>query len=305
MKRTVLFTLLAITASLAGLFCMRMVYAAFATPIFDQWVLDLALDNTIEEYHQTENGKIELPERKETYAEPEKHQVESIVVPILMYHHVRDVKPWHNSKERLYTVTPSVFEKQMEAIKSAGYTTITPEELFEALTDSSKPLPPKPVLLTFDDGHREHYSIVFPILKRLNFKATYFIITLSHTLNGYMKEYMIREVADSGLVTIGSHTRRHAALTRLGNDARKDEIMASKVDLESLIGQPVTSIAYPYGYQSEVVQDEAKNAGYLIGFGIGAGSVHTEKNRYNLRRIQINQTTNIVHALERFSGAVK
>jgi len=33
--------------------------------------------------------------------------------------------------------------------------------------------------------------------------------------------------------------------------------------------------------------------------------VHTEKNRYNLRRIQINQTTNIVHALERFSGAVK
>lgn len=294
MKRTLLVIMSMIAAVWAGVFCIRMVYAAYETPFFDDWILKLAPSDTLDEYIDAAEDTINIPSRA-------KRADGNVVVPVLMYHHVREIKPWHNPKERLYTVTPGVFEKQMEAIKSAGYETITPAELARALENPEYPLPSKPVLLTFDDGHREHYSIVFPILKRLNLKATYFMITLSNTLNGYMKDAQIREVADSGLVTIGSHTRRHAALTRLGADARKDEIYASKMDLESLLGTPVSVIAYPYGYQSEVVQEEVKNAGYELGFGIGAGSVHSEKNRYNLRRIQINQTTDVVNALERFS----
>lgn len=305
MKRTFLSIGIMIAALVAGMFCMRMVYASYTTSIFDDWVLELAPSKTLDEYAQTNNEGVELPQSEALPAESQKQTPEKIVVPVLMYHHVRDIKPWHNPKERLYTVTPSVFEKQMEAIKSAGYNTITPDELADALEDPKKSLPEKPVLLTFDDGHREHYSIAYPILRRLDLKATFFIITLSNTLNGYMKDAVIEEVADSGLITIGSHTRRHSALTRLGNDARKDEIYASKIDLEDLIKRPVTSIAYPYGYQSEVIQKESENAGYRLGFGIGAGAVHTYKNRYNLRRIQINQTTNILNALERFSAAVK
>jgi peptidoglycan/xylan/chitin deacetylase (PgdA/CDA1 family) len=296
MKRAFIAILSMIAAVWAGVFCMRMVYAAYDTPLFDDWILQLTPEDTFEEYVGVSDQEIELPSRA-------KRADGSVVVPVLMYHQIRNIQPWHNPKERLYTVSPDVFEKQMEAIKSAGYNTITPDELASALEDSQYPLPPNPVLLAFDDGHREHYSIVYPILKRLGLKATYYIITLSNKLNGYMNDAMIREVSDSGIVTIGSHTRHHAALNRLSAQDRKDEIYGSKMDLESLLGTPVTSIAYPYGYQSEVVQTEVEAAGYSLGFGIGPGSVHNENNRYNLRRIQINQNTDVVNALERFSDA--
>jgi len=280
MKRTLLVILSMVAAVGAGFFCMHMVYAAYETPIFDGWVLKLSPDSTLEEYiNVPQREEIEIPSRA-------KRADGSVVVPILMYHHVRVIQPWHNGKERLYTVTPDVFEQQMEAIADAGYDTITPDDLAKALENPDYPLPPKPILLTFDDGHREHYTIVYPILKHLN-----------------LKDEMIREVSDSGLITIGSHTRRHAALTRLGAEARKDEIGGSKQDLESLLGKAITSIAYPYGYQNAAIQKEAESMGYLLGLGIGPGSVHAKDNRYNLRRIQINQTTNVVKAIEKFSNA--
>lgn len=220
-------------------------------------------------------------------------------VPVLMYHRIRPMKASFTSKDRTFTTTPEMFEAQMIGLKDAGYTTITPRELEDALTGRVV-LPEKPVLITFDDGYREHYTKVFPILKRLNLKATYFIISESHTSPAHMTNAMIQEVDKSGLITIASHTRRHIFLARASVASRSSEIAGSKKDLEDLLGHEVKDFAYPFGSWSQTVADDVKKAGYQLGFGIRLGSIHGESSRYQLRRIRVLNSENVVSILDAF-----
>ncbi len=222
------------------------------------------------------------------------------LVPILMYHHVRAMQAFFNYKERLYSVTPDRLEVQLGSMLEAGYHPITPDDLLYALTTSTSKLPSKPVLITFDDGYKEDYTFVYPILQKLHIPATYFIVSGYGSLGGYMKNDQVKEVSDSGLVTIGSHTQTHAALTHYGDGRRKAEIVGSKQDLEALLGKPVNIIAYPYGFTSRDVEQEVAKDGYDLGFAIGPGALHTSSTRYHLHRIQINQDTNVVNTLDNY-----
>ncbi len=221
-------------------------------------------------------------------------------VPILMYHHVRPMLASFTAKDRLYSVTPESFEAQMRGLKKAGYTTISPRDL-EAAIEGRAMLPTNPVLLTFDDGYREHYTRVLPLLRELNFQATYFIITGATQLGGYMKKDMIREAYQTGLVTIADHTRNHPFLAHMSLVTRAPEITESKKDLEAIIDHPVYDFAYPYGSWNQDVADEVKAAGYTLGFGIRLGSLHASSTRYELRRIRVLNEENVTSLVGRFS----
>ena len=80
-------------------------------------------------------------------------------VPILMYHDILA------EKEVFFDVTVEEFEEHLELIQAAALTPITFEQLYDHLRMGS-PLPPKPVLLTFDDGYVGHYNHVYPLLKK-------------------------------------------------------------------------------------------------------------------------------------------
>lgn len=221
-------------------------------------------------------------------------------VPVLLYHRVRNFSPKDTSRERLMTVTPANFERQMQSLADGGFTPITPDELIYALVTSTSRLPPKPVLLTFDDGYKDHYRAVLPVLQRLQFQATFFIVPEVSRFGGFMSEQMVKDSATSGVVTIGSHTLRHAYLTQLSPQDRVTEIAGSKTLIESWIGKPVTSLAYPYGYFSPDIKQEVQAAGYALAFRTGAGANHTSSTRFELRRIQINNDTDVVKTVERY-----
>ena len=94
----------------------------------------------------------------------------SIGVPVLNYHQV-------NSEENdMLSVPVEEFEAQMAYLEESGYTTITPDQLRDFLTDGT-PLPEKPVLITFDDGYKDNYTNAFPILKKHHMTATIFLVT--------------------------------------------------------------------------------------------------------------------------------
>lgn len=224
----------------------------------------------------------------------------AVRVPVLMFHHIRPMKASFTAKDRQYTVTPEHFVAQMEGLVRAGYTTITPREL-QAAMEGKMVLPEKSVLLTFDDGYREHYRLVLPILLRLHLKATYFIITSVFTSPAHMTKAMVKEADESGLVTIASHTRHHPFLARMSSVTRVPEIAGSKADLEDVVGHPVVDFAYPFGSWSNQVMEEVKEAGYTMGFGIKLGSVHGESSRYQLRRIRVMDGENVVSLLDQFS----
>ena len=91
-------------------------------------------------------------------------------VPILMYHYVSELPPGADDMRRGLTVTPERFTAHMQFLHDQGYTTISLYDLNDALTKGT-PLPPKPIILTFDDGYSDAYTNVFPVLKQFGFIA--------------------------------------------------------------------------------------------------------------------------------------
>ncbi|MBM3204582.1 hypothetical protein FJZ48_01215 [Candidatus Uhrbacteria bacterium] len=224
----------------------------------------------------------------------------AIRVPVLMYHHIRPMRSRFTSAERVYTVTPESFEKQMRDLVEAGYQAITPDDLSRALQKGQGSLPKKPILITLDDGFTNQYEYAFPILKELGLTATFFIVSEAHDLQGSMDEHMIQELDEAGMV-IGAHTKHHVFLTQEPAKDRWEEIEGSKKDLETLLGHPVTSFAYPYGSWSPTIVGEVEKAGYDLGFWVRSGSLHVDSARYMLRRIRITDQQQILPLLEKYS----
>lgn len=214
------------------------------------------------------------------------HEI-SIRVPVFMYHRIAPITDRTPLAQRPYTVTPSSFLAQMEALVGQGFTTITPDDIERALIEGAHILPKKPVLLTFDDGFREHYTVVFPLLKRLGLKATFFVVTRSSHMPGNLTDAMIQEMDQSGLITMASHTQHHPLLTKMNVRSRLQEIRASKEDLEHLLGHPIHTFAYPYGGVNSTIEQEVAAAGYSSAYGVRLGSRHAPSSIYNLRRIRV------------------
>lgn len=213
-------------------------------------------------------------------------------IPVLNYHQIND-----HSKNAL-TVSSQQFAAQMDYLAASGYHTITLEELADAL-EQGRPLPEKPVLLTFDDGYRDNYDIAYPILKENGMKAVIFLITDYVSLYpNYLTWEQVRDMQQNG-IEFGSHTLNHIDLTTCNTpEELQKQLINSKDALEWRLGRPVTFLAYPCGSRDKVVIEALKRAGYRGAFTVDTGSDHPGDNMYELRRIPIFGGNN--HTLLRF-----
>lgn len=178
-------------------------------------------------------------------------------VPILIYHSIDQFKG-QGSKE-LY-VTPENFEKQMMYLRNHGYTLLT----FERWKDLYKVN--NPIFITFDDGYKNnlHAWAIFQKLKNKHFKPTGTIFVISDFI-GRSNRLMISDLkmmADSGLISIQSHTATHPDLTKITND--EYELKESRDKIQQITGKPVIALAYPYGNFNDKVVAETKKY-YLFG----------------------------------------
>jgi len=224
----------------------------------------------------------------------------AVRVPVLMYHYVRPLTSKLSRSGALLTVTPEHFDAQMQEILERGYHTISPDDLLAALNTGAR-LPSKPVLITFDDGYRGQYTYAYPSLVKRNLRATFFVMSTYTSYSGYMTPAMMKEMESSGLMTLASHTRNHAALTKISSTAQMSEIEGSRQDMEKMYGHPIQYFAYPYGYVNEKVKTLTTDAGYELGFSTILGSLHTSSSRMELRRIRVLDGEAIGPLLERFS----
>src|SRR3990167_4829126 len=138
-------------------------------------------------------------------------------VPILMYHYVNDQEP---SRSRL-GVSPATFERQMRFLSEHKYNVIPLEELADLIRSGQK-IPPKTAAITFDDGYLDNYTRAYPILKKYNLPATIFVVInrLGKKMGNdeYMSWVQVRELSDSGLVTIASHSMNHPNLSEIESE---------------------------------------------------------------------------------------
>ena len=166
---------------------------------------------------------------------------------------------------------------------------ITPDELYAGLNGEIE-LPPKPVLITFDDGYIDNYTNAFPILKKYNLRATIFIIpAFTSVYPNYMTWEQLKEMEANG-ITIESHTLTHPKLEELPDDEIRNELLNSKNMLEEQLGHPIEFLAYPTGTYNLHIAGIAQDLGYKGAFTIKYGVVDKGSNFFALERVPIFHT---------------
>lgn len=207
-----------------------------------------------------------------------------VTVPILLYHHI-DVSP--NSSR--YYVPPKKFEEQIKLLHDWGYESITTDMLVQAILTGVE-LPPRPLIITFDDGHMDNYTTAYPIMQRYGFKGVLYLVANYIGTEGYMDVDQILEMHNAGW-EVGSHSMNHLDLTKLDPDKLRDETVGSRKALEERLGIPILTFAYPFGYYDNSVMDYVQFAGYIGAMGAsGYTPAQGKWNLFYLQRVEIKSS---------------
>lgn len=226
---------------------------------------------------------------------------EYIKVPIIMYHSILK-DPARSNK---YTITPAVLEEDLKYIKANGYETITISDLISYVY-ADKPLPPKPIILTFDDGHYNNYGYLYPLLEKYDMKAVISIVgsytdkfseTNEANLNySYLRWKDINELISSGRIEFQNHTYNLHDNThgRIGAKKKKGEsddeykkileedINKLQNEFKENTGYVPTCFTYPFGGISNSSLDIIKELGFKASLSCEEGINKITKNPNSL-----------------------
>ena len=224
-----------------------------------------------------------------------------IDVPIIMYHSILK----DPSRSNKYTVTPAVLEEDLKYIKDKGYTTVTIADLISYVYDDS-PLPEKPIVLTFDDGHYNNYGYLFPLLEKYDMKAVISIVgsytdkfseTDEANLNySYLRWKDIKELMDTGRIEFQNHTYNLHSNTgkRIGTkkikgetdehykSILKDDILKLQQEFEGNTNYTPKCFTYAFGGISNASLDIIKELGFKASLSCEQGINKLTKNPNSL-----------------------
>jgi peptidoglycan/xylan/chitin deacetylase (PgdA/CDA1 family) len=206
-------------------------------------------------------------------------------LPILTYHHIDFLPPGASKEWQDLTVSPRTFEKQMEYLFQQNYQPITFSQFINFLK-TDREIPEKSLIITFDDGWKNQYLYAFPILKKYNFKAAFFIVVNQIGGDLFMNWSQLKELLNSGM-EIGSHTMSHPNLKKLNSSQLIYEIEKSKTILEKNLNYRIEVFAYPYGiFDSRIIEAVGK-ANYRMARTTVFGLDQNIENWYTLKAIQV------------------
>lgn len=223
-------------------------------------------------------------------------------VPILMYHYVSIPPDDADAIRRDLSVPPDVFEQEMKYLYEQGYQTIQLRDLIHFF-GTGAPLPPKPIILTFDDGYADQYPNVFPTLLDYGFTGTFFIITqfADTKVNGYMTWEQIQELEANGM-EIGTHTLDHRAnLARLNLNTQRRAIQPARDALQKYLPNLPPVFAYPAGSYDHTTLDLLQELGYSAAVTTKQGVLQSSAQPFELKRVRVRGAWTIVqfaHSLD-------
>jgi peptidoglycan/xylan/chitin deacetylase (PgdA/CDA1 family) len=216
-------------------------------------------------------------------------------VPMLMYHQVSaDPAP----EFRKYSVTPSAFSRQMDVLWKLGYRSVTLDQLLRC-REGTGSLPPRPVVITFDDGFRESVEHAVPILSDRGFTAIFYLVA---GLIGRNSRWLaaekgvefpladwdtLRGLAAAG-IECGAHTCTHPRLAELSAAACREELVTAKQLLEDGLGREVRHMAYPFGSHDDAVRTRVIEAGYASASSSRPGLSPPDDDPFALRRVFVS-----------------
>jgi len=208
-------------------------------------------------------------------------------IPVLTYHQIRNWRPTDGPAARRLITPPGVFAAQMDALDRSGYATISGTRLVNHLL-AGVPLPPKPLLVTFDDASQGQYTSALPILRRHRFVATFFVMTVVLDKPGWLSRAQIRRLDRLGM-TIAAHRWDHRPVPAYRGDDWRVQLVRPARELGRLVGHRVRLFAYPYGRWTRAAFPKLERSGYLAAFQL-AGPMDPRGPRWTIRRIMVAPT---------------
>ncbi|MBV9213383.1 MAG: polysaccharide deacetylase family protein [Actinobacteria bacterium] len=232
---------------------------------------------------------------------PQRFATHAVRVPILTYHRVHAYATELKKSTPDLTVEPGTFQAEMEALHRAGYRTVTQRQLFDAMYGGAA-LPPKPVIVSVDDGYVDDVTEILPVLRRLGMTATFYVITGRTHEQGFLSSDQIRQLEAAGM-DVGAHTRTHADLPVLPAARRRSEIDGSASDLRQILGHPVYWFAYPYGAFDPAVVAAVRRAGFLLAVTTKAGTTASTSAPLEIPRIHVGRSATAATVLGLVAGS--
>lgn len=189
------------------------------------------------------------------------------------------------------SVTPDNFRAQMQYLADNGHTPIDFYTFSRAITNHEL-LPPKPVILTFDDGYLDNYEIAYPILQQFGFVGTFFIPTefIDNNRAGYMTWPMIEEMAANGH-RFEPHSRTHPDLRARNDDYLIWEILGPQETLAFHIGYTPRYFSYPSGRYDENVLTMMRRLDFWGAVTTAGGDELGFANRFTWPRLRVRYNT--------------
>lgn len=211
-----------------------------------------------------------------------------VTVPILMYHYVEPLPPNADAIRQGLTVQPADFAAQMAYLHASGYQTVSLYEVVDALA-GHRTLPPKPVVLTFDDGYRPLMDYAWPEMERYGFVGTVFVISefVDRSFAEYLTWEQARTLHAAGW-SIESHTKTHDRLEGRDFNFQLYQLLGSAQTIEANIGQRPHFLCYPAGRYDALSVQVADQTGYWAAVTTQQGRTHTHANRFTLTRLRVD-----------------
>jgi peptidoglycan/xylan/chitin deacetylase (PgdA/CDA1 family) len=149
-------------------------------------------------------------------------------------------------------------------------------------------------MITFDDGYRDVLWNAAPVLARLHFPATVYVITgrISGSDSSFLTWPELKRLEQLGL-EIGSHTVHHLELPGLSDAAATRELTASRRTLEAHLGRPVQWFAYPAGREVPHDVPLVARSGYVLAVTTRPGALQSRSQPLLLRRYEVLDTTGV------------
>ncbi len=228
-------------------------------------------------------------------------------VPVLLYHHLVPAADGRNSA----IISIDEFKEQMAWLSKHGYTAIRVEDL-DAWLKGEAPLPPRPVLITFDDGYRSTYEHAYPILRHYGMRAAIFMITSLTGRTGtlsYLTAGQMQAMENSGLIEIQAHTHdghwtidgQPKLIAWSPEEIRADLARLRRAFADMGLPEP-TAFAYPYGAYDDEVLRALEAESIALGFTVKRGYVRRGDPPLELKRLIILPGTSVCRFAELVTG---
>jgi peptidoglycan/xylan/chitin deacetylase (PgdA/CDA1 family) len=236
-------------------------------------------------------------------------------VTILCYHGVTERKTRNPNDPTGLHIRRERFSRQLDYLKR-NYN-VVPLSKYISCRREGQSLPPYSVVLTFDDGYRNFFTVAAAELTRRQLPATVFLITdrMNSDSNGdgvwteadderCLSWEEARSLRTQYGIEFGSHTCSHPKLTNINTEESQKEMTDSFKAVRAQLKSDGISLAYPYGDYSSSVAAAAEAVGYQSAVTTDEGPNEPDANLFTLRRTLIGDDDDDAAFAARVSGLI-